>query len=116
MTTDYSVITCKTLAEWETWLAKNHAREPGVWIKLFKKDSGYVSAPRADILDIALCYGWIDGQAKSFDETSWLQKFTPRRPKSLWSKRNTEHVTRLIKTGKMKPAGLAEIEKAKKVF
>ena len=111
--TDYPIITFTTIEEWETWLAKNHSKLPGIWIQFFKKNSGINSVSRSEVLDIALCYGWIDGQAKSLDEKAWLQKYTPRRPKSIWSKRNTEHVTRLIKEGKMKPAGLAEIEKAK---
>lgn len=111
--TEYPIITFKTINEWENWLAQHHAKAPGIWIQLFKKESGINSPPRSEILDIALCYGWIDGQAKSYDKKSWLQKFTPRRPRSIWSKRNTEHVERLIKQGKMKPAGYAEIEKAK---
>ncbi|MDE2590246.1 MAG: YdeI/OmpD-associated family protein, partial [Patescibacteria group bacterium] len=82
--------------------------------RIFKKDTGIKSIDYAQALDVALCYGWIDGQKKTHDEKSWLQKFTPRRSKSMWSKRNVEHVARLIKLGKMKPAGLKEVETAKR--
>ena len=111
--TEYPIVAFKTIDLWEKWLEKNHAILPGIWIQLFKKESGVDSITRAEALEVALCYGWIDGQAKSLDETSWLQKYTPRRPKSMWSKRNTELTTQLIKDGIMKPAGFAEIEKAK---
>jgi uncharacterized protein YdeI (YjbR/CyaY-like superfamily) len=100
--------------DFETWLAKNHDLSDGIWIRIFKKASGVQSITYAQALDEALCYGWIDGQVKSFDETSYLQKFTPRRKRSNWSKRNTEHIARLTKLGKMKPSGLLEVEKAKK--
>jgi uncharacterized protein YdeI (YjbR/CyaY-like superfamily) len=103
----------KTPAQWRAWLEKNHAKSEGVWLQFFKKDSGHKSITHAGALDEALCYGWIDGQANSFDEKSWLQKFTPRRAKSIWSKKNTENVQRLIQSGKMHKAGMAEIEAAK---
>jgi uncharacterized protein YdeI (YjbR/CyaY-like superfamily) len=97
----------------ETWLAKNHEKTKGLWLKIFKKDSGIKTITYAEALDVALCYGWIDGQKQSFDESAWLQKFTPRSAKSIWSKINTGHVERLIKEGRMKPAGLKAIEQAK---
>src|SRR5688572_9910969 len=99
--------------EWETWLASNHAKSDGIWMKFAKKASGVTSTNYAEALDVALCYGWIDGQAKSIDDTYYLQKFTPRRAKSIWSKRNVGKVAELIAAGKMKPSGLAAIEAAK---
>jgi uncharacterized protein YdeI (YjbR/CyaY-like superfamily) len=100
-------------SKWADWLAKQHDKSAGVWVKLAKKDSGIPSITRDEALEIALCYGWIDGQGKSFDDPYWLQKFTPRRPKSIWSKINVEKVERLIVSGQMKPAGLKAIEAAK---
>ena len=86
----------------------------GVWLKLSKKDSGIPSITYEEALDAALCYGWIDGQKKGFDDQYWLQKFTPRGPKSIWSKINTEKAERLIASGEMKSAGLKAVEAAKK--
>lgn len=100
--------------KWTDWLAKQHDKSSGVWLKLAKKDSGIASVTYDETVESALCYGWIDGQKKSFDDKYWLQKFTPRRPKSIWSKINTEKAERLIKSGEMKPAGLRTIEAAKK--
>jgi uncharacterized protein YdeI (YjbR/CyaY-like superfamily) len=111
--TDLQIISFKFPKDWASWLAKNHATSRGIWLRLFKKDSGVASVTYAEALDEALCYGWIDGQLEEYDEKSWLRKFTPRRPKSVWSKRNIEHVNRLIADGKMKPAGLKEVEAAK---
>jgi len=110
---DLQIIAFKSPKKWADWLAKNHSKSSGVWIQFFKKDSGVKSITHSEALDEALCHGWIDGQANKHDEKSWLQKFTPRRSKSIWSKRNIEHTTRLIEAGKMKPSGLKEIEKAK---
>ncbi len=98
---------------WERWLAKNHAATPGVWLRFFKKDSGVVTVTYAEALDGALCHGWIDGQVRKHDEKSWLQKFTPRRPRSLWSKRNRDHVARLTASGKMRAAGRKQVEVAR---
>jgi uncharacterized protein YdeI (YjbR/CyaY-like superfamily) len=98
---------------WEHWLEQNHDISNGIWLRFYKKGSQVKSVNYREALDVALCYGWIDGQAKSYDDKSYLQKFTPRRPKSIWSKRNIEHVTRLEQDGKMKPAGLKQIELAK---
>jgi uncharacterized protein YdeI (YjbR/CyaY-like superfamily) len=99
--------------KWADWLAKQHEKSPGVWLKLAKKDSGNLSITYEEALDVALCYGWIDGQKKGFDDRYWLQKFTPRGRKSIWSKINTEKAERLIASGEMKPAGLKAIEAAK---
>ena len=91
----------------------NHEKCDGIWLRLFKKDSGKATVTYAEALDQALCFGWIDGQVKSLDELSWVQKFTPRRTRSGWSKRNTELVERLAKAGLMMPAGLLAVEAAK---
>jgi uncharacterized protein YdeI (YjbR/CyaY-like superfamily) len=95
------------------WLAKHHDQTEGIWLRLFKKDSREESLTHAEALDEALCNGWIDGQAKGYDERSWLQRFSPRRPSSAWSKRNTQHVERLSMAGRMTPAGLKHVEAAK---
>jgi uncharacterized protein YdeI (YjbR/CyaY-like superfamily) len=99
--------------EWELWLEQNHSVSKGIWLQMFKKGSGIASVYYPEALDVALCYGWIDGQLKSIDELSYMQRFTPRRPRSIWSKRNIEHIARLTKEGRMKPAGLKEAEAAK---
>ena len=100
--------------EFETWLDQNDTVTEGIWIRFYKKDSGIDTLIYKEALDVALCYGWIDGQVKKYDEFSYLQKFTPRRSKSMWSKRNQEHVTRLEKENRMRPSGLKEVENAKK--
>ncbi|MES2701769.1 MAG: YdeI/OmpD-associated family protein [Bacteroidota bacterium] len=99
---------------WEKWLAANHAKADGIWLRIFKKESGEKTVTRAEALDEALCYGWIDGQAKKFDDDSWIQKYTPRRARSIWSKRNIEHIERLTNEKRMKEAGLKAFEEAKK--
>jgi uncharacterized protein YdeI (YjbR/CyaY-like superfamily) len=107
------IITFTTAAEWEKWLAKHHTQPEGVWLRIYKKASGKLSVDYQQALDEALCYGWIDGIKKSYDEESFIQKFTPRRPKSLWSEKNTQRIERLTAAGKMKPAGIREVEAAK---
>jgi uncharacterized protein YdeI (YjbR/CyaY-like superfamily) len=97
----------------ETWLAKNHDTSNGFWLKIFKKDSGKKTISYAEALDVALCYGWIDGQKQAFDEQAWLQKFCPRKAKSIWSKINIGHVERLINENRMTSAGLKAVETAK---
>ena len=99
--------------ELRAWLAKEHARATNLFLRIYKKDSGVVSVTYAEALDQALCFGWIDGQKLPLDAISWVQKFTPRRSKSGWSKRNIVHVDRLIQVGQMTPAGLKEVEAAK---
>lgn len=106
--------TFETAAEWRKWLLEHHADRTGVWIRIFKKGLDARTVTYAEALDEALCFGWIDGQKKAYDETSWLQKFTRRRPKSVWSKRNRERVARLIEEQRMTPAGLAAVESARK--
>ena len=108
------IVVSRSEAQLRTWLSANHRKSTGIWLRMFKKDSGEPSINYAQALDQALCFGWIDGQKRPFDERSWLQRFTPRRPRSGWSKRNTEHAERLIEAGQMKPAGQAEIDAAKK--
>jgi uncharacterized protein YdeI (YjbR/CyaY-like superfamily) len=98
---------------WWNWLQKQHAVSPGVWMKIAKKGAPESSVQYPEALDAALCFGWIDGQKKSIDEQYWLQKFTPRAKRSIWSKVNREKVAALIDQGLMQPAGLAEIERAK---
>jgi len=101
--------------KWKEWLAMNYATfNHGIWLRIFKKDSGEKTITYDEALDEALCFGWIDGQKKTFDEKSWLQKFTPRRSKSIWSKRNKARVVLLIEEKRMQPPGLKEIETAKK--
>lgn len=102
-----------TAEAWETWLAENHAASPGVWLRFAKKGSGMKSVTYAEALDVALCYGWIDGQLKHLDERFYLHRFTPRGPRSKWSKINRGHVARLIESGRMRPAGLKAVEAAK---
>jgi len=98
---------------WEAWLEKKHATSDGLWLKIAKKGSGIESLTFAEALDVALCYGWIDSQADKFDGDFWLQRFTPRKSRSKWSQVNREKVARLIEAGRMKPAGLREVERAK---
>lgn len=98
---------------WWAWLEKQHAASQGVWMKIAKKGAPEASVQYPEALDAALCFGWIDGQKKSIDEHYWLQKFTPRARRSIWSKVNREKVAALIDKGLMQPAGLAEIERAK---
>lgn len=103
----------ETPAEWRNWLEENHHTAKGIWLRFFKKGTGIKSLNHSTALDEALCFGWIDGQANSYDEVSFLQKFTPRRSRSTWSKRNIEHIERLEKEGKIHPAGWKEVEAAK---
>jgi uncharacterized protein YdeI (YjbR/CyaY-like superfamily) len=103
----------KSSALFRSWLEKNHAASDGIWLRIFKKDSGKQSITYAEALDQALCHGWIDGQRKTHDDVSFIQKFTPRRAKSGWSKLNTQHAERLIESGHMTDAGLRAIEAAK---
>jgi uncharacterized protein YdeI (YjbR/CyaY-like superfamily) len=110
----YPVMEFKNSALFEKWLIKNHAMTDGVWLKIAKAKSGIETVSQPEALDVVLCYGWIDGLRRSFDENYFLQKYTPRTKKSIWSVINKNKVAVLIKTGRMKPAGLAAIEAAKK--
>jgi uncharacterized protein YdeI (YjbR/CyaY-like superfamily) len=101
------------VAALEAWMKKNHATETELWIKVHKKDSGLASITCPEALDVMLCWGWIDGVRRGFDEKSFLQRYTPRRAKSMWSQLNRDNVARLIEAGRMKPAGQKQIDLAK---
>ncbi len=103
----------KDKKDWEAWLGNNHATSTGLWLKIAKKAAEIKSLSYAEALEAAICYGWIDGQKKAFDESTWLQKFTPRGPRSIWSTINREKAEELVKKGLVKPAGLKAIERAK---
>lgn len=103
----------KDLRALEKWYAKNHATAAELWVKIHKKGSGLPSVTNVETLDVALCWGWIDGIRKPFDDRSFLQRYTPRSKRSVWSTRNQDHVARLIEEGRMKPSGEAEIDRAK---
>jgi uncharacterized protein YdeI (YjbR/CyaY-like superfamily) len=98
---------------WGKWLAEQHASSLGLWLKIAKKGTGVTTPSYAEALEVALCYGWIDGQKGKFDDRYWLQRFTPRSRKSKWSKINRAKALELIEKGEMKPAGLREVERAK---
>ena len=110
---DLPILPFASRASWAAWLAENHETSNGVWLKIAKKGSGIETVSYAEALDAALCHGWIDGQKGRFDDCYWLQRFTPRRPRSKWSKVNREKATRLISDGEMQPAGLREVERAR---
>jgi len=103
----------KTQNDFSAWLEKNHGRSSGLWVRLAKKNSGIKSITYAEALEVALCYGWIDALKRPENERTWLQRFLPRRPKSLWSKINRDRALALIESGRMHAAGLAEIDRAK---
>ena len=103
----------RTAAAFETWLDRNHARETELWLKIHKKDSGLPSITATQALDVVLCWGWIDGIRKAFDEHSFLQRYTPRRTRSIWSQVNRDHVARLTAAGRMTPHGQLQIDAAK---
>ena len=97
---------------WDAWLAASHANSPGVWLRIAKKGSGVPSVDYSEAVDVALCHGWIDGQKNSLDLAFWLQRFTPRRPASKWSRVNTQRAEALIDAGRLRPAGLRQVEVA----
>jgi uncharacterized protein YdeI (YjbR/CyaY-like superfamily) len=107
------VLAFASRAKWQVWLAKHHATSAGVWLEIAKKGSPVDSVSYADAITVALCYGWIDGQKAAVDEHRWRQRFTPRTPRSKWSKINCQKATELIEQGVMKAAGLREVEAAK---
>lgn len=104
----------KDAKAWESWLAKNHAAANGIWMRLAKKASGTKSISYPEAVEVALCYGWIDGLKRPESATTWLQRFTPRRPRSIWSQINRGKALSLIASGQMKPAGLDQIERARR--
>ncbi|MBV9256770.1 MAG: YdeI/OmpD-associated family protein, partial [Ktedonobacteraceae bacterium] len=107
------IISFETQQDWETWLKEHLTEAKGIWLKIAKKETNVTSISYAQALESALCYGWIDGQKASFDAQYWLQKFTPRRSRSIWSKVNCDKVATLIAEGRMQPEGLRQVELAK---
>jgi uncharacterized protein YdeI (YjbR/CyaY-like superfamily) len=107
------LIAFRSQAAWAAWLAENHTTSPGLWLKLAKKGSGIPSVTYDEAVEEALCYGWIDGLKRPYDDQWWLQKFTPRGKKSMWSQINRDKAERLIAAGRMQPAGLETVESAK---
>jgi len=110
---DANVIAFRDAGQFETWLDINAGHQPGVWLKLAKKSSCVPSMTDDEAVDVGLCYGWISGQRKALDETHYLQKYVPRRPRSRWSQVNVRKVEALLAAGRMRPSGLAEVEAAK---
>jgi uncharacterized protein YdeI (YjbR/CyaY-like superfamily) len=110
---DLPILAFEDQQDWEAWLEENHAVSKGMWLKIAKKETGIPSVSYAEALEGAICYGWIDGQKSSFDEQYWLQKFTPRRPKSRWSKVNCDKAMALLAAGRMKSEGIRQVELAK---
>lgn len=111
---ELEMLDVRAASAWEQWLERNHeARTEGVWLRLLRKGAAEATLTYLEAVEVALCFGWIDGQAKRHDEISRVQRFTPRRRRSVWSKVNTERAERLIQEGRMRPAGLREVEAAK---
>lgn len=110
---DLPVLTFKTAQAFEMWMHEHHEQAKGLWLRHFKKESNIQTINRAEAIDVVLCFGWIDGVANKYDEASFLQRYTPRRSKSIWSKVNVGHVARLTKAGRMQPRGVKEVEAAK---
>jgi uncharacterized protein YdeI (YjbR/CyaY-like superfamily) len=113
-TLDRPIVSFANQRTWEAWLAKHHRTSQGVWLKIAKKASGHASVSYDQAVEGALCHGWIDGQKRPLDAKWWLQKFTPRRARSVWSTINRTKALRLIKAGRMKPAGVREVHGAKR--
>jgi uncharacterized protein YdeI (YjbR/CyaY-like superfamily) len=111
---DLPVIAFKSQQAWDAWLKSQPAQAKGLWLKLAKQSSGIASVSKPEAVDTALCHGWIDGQLDSFDDEYWLIRFTPRQPASKWSEKNRTRALQLVELGRMQPAGLNEIERAKK--
>ena len=112
--TDDPTLTFADSSHWASWLAANHASSKGVWLALAKKGAAHTTVTYAEALDEALAWGWIDGQKRPQDESAWLQRFTPRKARSPWSKINRDKVAVLTKAGRMQPPGIAEVERARK--
>ena len=110
---DYPIVLFADRSAFREWLSANHASQPGLWLRIAKAASPLQSITYAEALDLSLCFGWIDGQKKSYDADSFLQKFTPRQKRSPWSKRNRAHAERLIAAGEMHAAGLAAVAAAR---
>jgi uncharacterized protein YdeI (YjbR/CyaY-like superfamily) len=113
VTDGLDTITCQDAAAWEAWLATNHGLRTGVWLKIAKQHTGVASLTNDEAVDVGLCWGWISGHRKALDETYFLQRYTPRRPRSNWSAVNVAKVETLTAVGRMRPPGLAEVDAAK---
>lgn len=113
MPDDLPILAFESAEHWEQWLERQHAQSEGVWLRIYKKGSGTRTVTYAEALDAALCFGWIDGQKRAHDDVSFLQRFTPRRARSVWSRVNTQHVERLTAAGRMRPAGQRAVDAAK---
>lgn len=111
--TELPILAFASEQAWDAWLAEQHDTADGLWLKLAKQGSGVQTVTYAQAVEVALCHGWIDGQKAKFDETHWLQRFTPRKARSGWSKINREKALALIESGRMRAAGLREVERAK---
>ena len=111
---DLPILLFPSVASWERWLDEHHAQVPGIWMRLAKKGSTLSSITYTEAVESALCFGWIDGQAKRHDDDSYLQRFTPRGRRSVWSKINVARVDALTQAGRMRPAGLAAVEAARR--
>ncbi|MPZ60948.1 MAG: OmdA domain containing protein [Propionibacteriales bacterium] len=109
---DREVLEFPDAAGWESWLEANHEERTEAWLRIVKRHSGITMVTITEALDVALCYGWIDGQRKAYDNESFLQRYSRRRPRSSWSKVNVAKVEELMAAGRMRPAGLAEVEAA----
>jgi len=110
---DLPILLFESPAAWEEWLAANHESSAGVWLRHAKKASALQSVSYAEALDVALCYGWIDSQKKTYDDDSWVQKWSPRGRRSIWSKVNRDKVAALVAAGRMQPAGERAVEQAR---
>jgi uncharacterized protein YdeI (YjbR/CyaY-like superfamily) len=110
---ELDTISCEDAAAWDAWLAANHRRRQGVWLKIAKRHTGVASLTNDEAVEVGLCWGWISGHRKALDETHFLQRYTPRRPRSNWSAVNVAKVEALIAAGRMRPPGLAEVDAAK---
>ncbi|MER5378326.1 YdeI/OmpD-associated family protein [Streptomyces sp. NPDC002553] len=113
VTQELETVAFESAEAFRAWLGENHAVSPGIWLKLRKKGAGIVALDYAQALEEALCYGWIDGRKAKFDDQWWLQRFTPRTPRSKWSKINRDKADALIKQGRMRPPGQAQVDRAK---
>jgi len=110
---ELDIISCDDVAAWEAWLAANHGLRQGVWLKIAKMHTGIATVTSDEAVDVGLCWGWISGHRKALDETYFLQRYTPRRPRSNWSAVNVAKVEALIAAGRVQPPGLAEVDAAK---
>ena len=113
MADQLDIITCEDAAAWDAWLAANHGLHQGVWLKIAKQNTGVASVTNDEAVDVGLCWGWISGHRKALDDTYFLQRYTPRRPRSNWSAVNVAKVEALTAAGRMQPPGQAEVDDAK---